>query len=178
MSANISGRLTTEMAFARIGLAPIVGCLYTPTSDFDTLPLFGPCRNIEIDDPWVRKRLTGGGDAGEMEKHGRRDIWNVRIEAMLDACGVSGEARFGKSGTYANTTAGIGLNQLNGAYVEFCILNANGYYICKGMGKMSGRVTMNAGEGDPIMRDVTISRYLPHATGDIVWANLATGLFV
>ncbi len=175
--ANIPGRLTTEFAFARVGLAPISAYTYTPTSDFDTLPLFGSCRNIEVDDPYVRKRLTGGGDGGEMEKFGRRDIWNIRIEAMIDAAGVSGDARFGKSGTYATSGSGIGLNALNGAVVEFVIMNANGFYICKGMGKFNGRVTLNPGEGDPIMRDVTISRYLPHSTGDIVWANLATGLF-
>lgn len=175
--ANIPGRLTTAMAFMRVGLAPIVSYTYTPTADFETLGLFGPIRNVEIDDPAVRKRLTAGGDAGEMEKFGRKDLWGIRIEAMLDVAGVTGDARFGKSGTYATSGAGVGLNALNNNYVEFQIYNANGYAICKGVGKMTGRVTMNAGEDDPIMRDVNISRWLPHATGDLVWANLATGLF-
>lgn len=165
-SNNIPVRWAAKDAYMRLAAAPVTGTsptlTYTPTSDFSTLAIFGPCRNIEIHAPFDEIDQTSGGDYGHMAIFTRAGMWEVRVDALFDAGEVFGDYRMG---------------ELIGTYVEFLVLLATGFNICKGVGKLNGRMGVPAQQGESIMRDITINRWLPQIGGNIIWANMKTGVF-
>lgn len=162
MAENIPRRLTAHFAYMYMGIAPIVNSVYTSTTEFTTLPIYGPVRDIEIEAAVDKVDQTAGGDPGHHEIFTRWGLWTIRIAAFQDAAAVFGDSRIGT---------------LNGQYVEFLIVNETGFNICKGLGKAEFRLTMPAAAGETIVRDLTLTRYLGSLTGNLVWADLATGAF-
>lgn len=166
MAGNIPRRPTAIFTYMRVGLANITGTFpdltYVPSGDFDTLPMFGPVTDGEIDAPIDVLNQTAGGDPGHMEIFTRAGVWEVRASAYLDQADVFGDTRMGS---------------LIGQYVEFiCMLNVN-FNVAKGVGKLQGRMTFPARAGENVMREVRITRWLPSTTGNIVLANMKTGVF-
>ncbi len=165
-SNNIPVRWAAKDAYMRVGIAPVSGTspvlTYTPTSDFTSLAIFGPVRNIEINAPFDELDQTAGGDYGHMSIFTRAGLWEVRADAMFDAGEVFGDYR---------------MAELIGNYVEFLVLLGTGFSICKGVGKLNGRMTVPAAQGETVMRDMVINRWLPQVGGNILWANMKTGAF-
>jgi hypothetical protein len=159
---NIPRRPTAKDAIMRVGLAAISNNVYTPPGDFDALPILGPLRDVEIDTPIDKVNQTAGGDSGQHEIFTRSGLWTVRIAAFLDEAAVNGDTR---------------LESLNGMYVDFIIYKVTAWAICKGLGKIEFKMNLPAGQGETIVRDIMLTRWLGSALGDLVWANLETGTF-
>lgn len=166
---NIPRRITAHLAHMRVGLANIAlsgtAWLYTPPANnaaWDALPIFGPVRDLEIEDPTDRVVQTAGGDVGGHETLTRKGIWMIRGGAFLDLSAVNGDVR---------------LATLNGQYVDVALYNESGFGICRGLGKMEIRLILPAASGETVARDFTISRYVGTSLGGLTWADLDDGAY-